>query len=135
MGDLLRVEGLVKHFPVEQGLIASKLSKKVHAVDGVSFTVRSGETLGLVGESGCGKSTTGRCLIRLIEPTAGTIEFDGKDVRALRGKDLQAFRREVQFIFQDPYASLNPRMTVGEIVWVRCLQIASLRGLVIFQNR
>ena len=116
MADLLRVEGLVKHFPVEQGLIASKLSKKVHAVDGVSFTVRSGETLGLVGESGCGKSTTGRCLIRLIEPTAGTIEFDGQDVRALRGKGLQAFRRDVQFIFQDPYASLNPRMTIGEIV-------------------
>ncbi len=116
MGDLLRVENLVKYFPVEQGLIASKLSKKVHAVDGVSFTVRSGETLGLVGESGCGKSTTGRCLIRLLEPTAGSIEFDGTDVLALKGKDLQAFRREVQFIFQDPYASLNPRMTIGEIV-------------------
>ncbi len=116
MGDLLRVEGLVKYFSTDQGLIASRLSKKVHAVDGISFTVRSGETLGLVGESGCGKSTTGRCLIRLLEPTAGTIDFDGIDVRALKGRALQEFRRDVQFIFQDPYASLNPRMTIGEIV-------------------
>lgn len=116
MSELLRVEGLKKHFGVNQGIIASRLGKKVHAVDGVSFGVNAGETLGLVGESGCGKSTTGRCIIRLLEPTDGTITFDGKDVRALRGKDLQAFRRDVQFIFQDPYASLNPRMTIGEIV-------------------
>jgi len=116
MGELLRVDGLVKHFSVDQGLLASRLSKKVHAVDDVSFAVNEGETLGLVGESGCGKSTTGRCLIRLLEPTAGSITFDGKDVLALRGKQLQAYRREVQFVFQDPYASLNPRMTIGEIV-------------------
>ncbi|MBN1193153.1 MAG: dipeptide ABC transporter ATP-binding protein [Coriobacteriia bacterium] len=116
MGELLRVENLVKYFAVEQGVIASKLSKKVHAVDGVSLSVNAGETLGLVGESGCGKSTTGRCIIRLLEPTSGSIVFDGMDVRALRGKALQGFRREVQFIFQDPYASLNPRMTIGEIV-------------------
>jgi len=116
MAELLRVENLVKHFAVDQGIIASRLSKKVHAVDGVSFDVRSGETLGLVGESGCGKSTTGRCIIRLTEPTDGRVEFDGRDVLALKGKDLQQFRREVQFIFQDPYASLNPRMTIGEIV-------------------
>jgi oligopeptide transport system ATP-binding protein len=114
--ELLRVENLVKYFSVDQGIIASRLSKKVHAVDDVSFSVNSGETLGLVGESGCGKSTTGRCLIRLLEPTSGSITFDGTDVIALRGKDLQAFRRDVQFIFQDPYASLNPRMTIGEIV-------------------
>ncbi|MRR11332.1 dipeptide ABC transporter ATP-binding protein [bacterium] len=116
MSELLRVEGLKKHFGVNQGIIASRLGKKVHAVDGVSFSVNAGETLGLVGESGCGKSTTGRCIIRLLEPTDGTITFGDKDVRSLRGKDLQAFRRDVQFIFQDPYASLNPRMTIGEIV-------------------
>jgi oligopeptide transport system ATP-binding protein len=116
MPELLRVEGLVKYFGVEQGVLASRLGKKVHAVDGVSFSVKSGETLGLVGESGCGKSTAGRCIIRLLEPTAGSVTFDGIDVRALKGKALQAFRRDVQFIFQDPYASLNPRMTIGEIV-------------------
>ena len=116
MSELLRVEGLVKHFGVEQGVLASRLGKKVHAVDGVSFTVEQGETLGLVGESGCGKSTAGRCIIRLLEPTAGSVVFDGTDVRALKGKGLQAFRRDVQFIFQDPYAYLNPRMTIGEIV-------------------
>ncbi|MHB1324514.1 MAG: ABC transporter ATP-binding protein [Coriobacteriia bacterium] len=116
MSELLRVEGLKKHFGVEQGVLASRFGKKVHAVDGVSFSVHAGETLGLVGESGCGKSTTGRCLIRLLEPSAGSIVFDGQDVLALRGKGLQAFRRDVQFIFQDPYASLNPRMTIGEIV-------------------
>ncbi|MRS11635.1 MAG: dipeptide ABC transporter ATP-binding protein [Actinobacteria bacterium] len=116
MSELLRVENLVKHFAVDQGVVASHLGKKVHAVDGVSFSVNKGETLGLVGESGCGKSTTGRCIIRLLEPSAGSITFDGTDVRSLRGKALQSFRRDVQFIFQDPYASLNPRMTIGEIV-------------------
>ncbi|MBF4509457.1 MAG: dipeptide ABC transporter ATP-binding protein [Aeromicrobium sp.] len=117
MSELLRVDGLVKYFGVEQGVLASRLGKKVHAVDGVSFQVNSGETLGLVGESGCGKSTAGRCIIRLLEPTAGSVVFDGTDVGSLKGKALQAFRRDVQFIFQDPYASLNPRMTIGEIVW------------------
>ena len=117
MGELLRVENLVKYFPVDQGVLSSRIGRKVHAVDDVSFSVNAGETLGLVGESGCGKSTTGRCVIRLLEATSGAITFDGQDVRSMRGSALKAFRREAQIIFQDPYASLNPRMTIGEIVW------------------
>jgi oligopeptide transport system ATP-binding protein len=116
VSTILSVRNLKKYFPVEQGVLLSRIGAHVSAVDDVSFDVEQGETLGLVGESGCGKSTTGRCIIRLLEPTAGEIEFEGKDVLKLRGKDLKAFRRDVQIIFQDPYASLNPRMTVGEIV-------------------
>jgi oligopeptide transport system ATP-binding protein len=116
MAPLLQVDGLTKHFHVGQGVILSRLSKTVKAVDDVSFSVDSGETLGLVGESGCGKSTTGRCINRLLEATAGKIHFEDTDVRKLHGKRLKAYRREVQFIFQDPYASLNPRMTFGEIM-------------------
>jgi oligopeptide transport system ATP-binding protein len=116
MTALLEVEGLTKHFAVSKGVIFSRLGDTVKAVDDVSFSVAQGETLGLVGESGCGKSTTGRCIIRLLEPTAGSVRFEEKDVRALKGKKLKAFRRDVQFIFQDPYASLNPRMTFGEIM-------------------
>jgi oligopeptide transport system ATP-binding protein len=116
MAPLLQVEGLVKHFHVGQGVILSHLSKTVQAVEGVSFNVDQGETLGLVGESGCGKSTTGRCINRLLEATAGKIKFEDTDVRKLRGRRLKAYRRDVQFIFQDPYASLNPRMTFGEIM-------------------
>jgi oligopeptide transport system ATP-binding protein len=108
--ELVRVRGLVKHFPVEGG------DDVVRAVDGVTFEIFRGETLGLVGESGCGKSTAGRCLLRLIEPTRGEIEFEGRDVRAMSGGELRRLRREMQVIFQDPYASLNPRMKVRDIV-------------------
>lgn len=107
---LVSIRGLVKHFPVEGS------DDVVRAVDGVTFDIRSGETLGLVGESGCGKSTVGRCLLRLIEPTAGEVRFLGNDVLSLGKKELRQARREMQIIFQDPYASLNPRMKIGDIV-------------------
>ena len=116
MAPLLEVKDLKKHFPVSQGVIFSRLGKTVKAVDDISFSVAPGETLGLVGESGCGKSTTGRCINRLLEATSGQISFEGTDVRKLHSKALKAYRRDVQFIFQDPYASLNPRMTFGEIM-------------------
>ncbi len=108
--QLVNVKGLVKHFPVEGS------DDVVRAVDGVSFAIMRGETLGLVGESGCGKSTVGRCLLRLIEPTAGQIEFAGRDVLALGKNEMRQLRREMQIVFQDPYASLNPRMKVGDII-------------------
>ena len=112
---LLRVKNLVKHFPIKGGIFG-RVSEKVHAVDGVSFELAAGETLGVVGESGCGKSTTGRCILRLIEPTSGEVWFDRKNVTALGKTELRAMARDMQIIFQDPYASLNPRMTVGSII-------------------
>jgi oligopeptide transport system ATP-binding protein len=112
---LLSVRNLVKNFAIRGGLF-SRGDDVVHAVDGVSFDIGAGETLGLVGESGSGKSTTGRCILRLIEPTAGEIWFEGRDVTALTGEALRALCRDMQIIFQDPFASLNPRMTVGAII-------------------
>ena len=108
--QLVNVRDLVKHFPVEGS------DDVVRAVDGVSFAIVRGETLGLVGESGCGKSTVGRCLLRLIEPTAGHVDFAGRDVLAMGKTEMRRLRREMQIVFQDPYASLNPRMTVGDII-------------------
>ena len=114
MSALLSVEGLTKHFPVTRGVVFQSKVGMVRAVDGISFDVAPGETLALVGESGCGKSTTGRMILRLLEASAGTIHFEGKDVRALPRRALRDLRRDMQIIFQDPYASLNPRLTVGQ---------------------
>ncbi len=114
---LLSVQHLCKEFPVESGVFGKRFSKRaVHAVNDVSFDIYAGETFGLVGESGCGKSTTGRCIMHLTRPTSGKVLFEGKDVSKMSKKELKEMRRNMQFIFQDPYASLNPRMTIGEIV-------------------
>jgi len=112
---LLRVDKLVKHFPIYRGVFQRQVGA-VHAVDGVSFDVFKGETLGLVGESGCGKSTTGRTILQLYKPTSGSVHFGGVDLAKLHGEELRHMRKKIQMIFQDPYASLNPRMTVGEII-------------------
>ena len=113
--SVLDVRGLKKHFPIYKGLL-SRIAGQVHAVDGVSFNIASGETLGLVGESGCGKSTVGRTLLKLIEPTAGEIRVDGEDITNLTPGEMLPYRRRMQMIYQDPYASLNPRMSAGDIV-------------------
>jgi oligopeptide transport system ATP-binding protein len=116
MTVILEVEDLVKHFPVQVGIVFKRTVGHVRAVDGVSFELRKGETLGVVGESGCGKSTLAQVLMRLEPPTSGRVRFHGEDVFAKRGKALQALRRSIQIVLQDPYTSLNPRMTVGDIV-------------------
>jgi oligopeptide transport system ATP-binding protein len=113
---LVRLEGLTKYFPITQGIVIQRQVGAVHAVDGVSFDIHRGETLGLVGESGCGKTTVGRTIIQLYRPTAGRVLFDGVDLCALKGEALRRMRQRMQMIFQDPYASLDPRMTIFRII-------------------
>ena len=113
---LLEARALVKHFPITRGIVFQKQVGAVQAVDGVSFEVQRGETLGIVGESGCGKTTTARLVTRLLDPTSGEVHFEGRDVTRVKGGELKALRREMQIIFQDPYSSLNPRKTVGAII-------------------
>jgi oligopeptide/dipeptide ABC transporter ATP-binding protein len=112
---ILEVRDLKKHFPVKKGILRRTVGQ-VYAVDGISFTIGEGETLGLVGESGCGKSTAGRAILRLIEPTSGTVKMMGQDIAGLSKKELRPFRKQAQIVFQDPFSSLNPRMTAGDIV-------------------
>src|SRR5882672_4077810 len=113
--SLVEIKNLKTHFPVRAGILQRPIGW-VRAVDGVSFAINEGETVGLVGESGCGKTTLGRTILRLIEPTAGEISFNGQNITQLNGSGLKTFRRQAQMIFQDPYGSLNPRMTVGNII-------------------
>jgi len=115
MQPLLEVNDLVKHFPIKRGLFA-RVAGKVHAVDGISFQVQKGRTLGLVGESGCGKTTAGKTALKLIEPTAGTIRYAGEDITGYSRQKMKPYRRQMQIIFQDPFSSLNPRQTVGAII-------------------
>jgi len=116
VSEFLRVEGLVKHFPIKRGIIFQRVTGRVHAVDGINFAINEGETLGLVGESGCGKTTTAKVVTRLIEATNGQVFFKGENIFTCDNRKMRRLRREMQIIFQDPFASLNPRMTVGNIV-------------------
>ena len=113
--DLIQVKSLKKYFPVRAGVM-QRVVDYVQAVDNVSFNIKAGETLGMVGESGCGKTTVGRTMLRLIEPTAGSVIYNGTDIFKLRSGDLKPIRRDLQIIFQDPYASLDPRVPIGELV-------------------
>lgn len=113
---LLEVNNLQMYFPVTAGIIMQRKIAEIKAVDGVTFSIRKGETLGLVGESGCGKTTTGRCILRLYEPTGGTVHYEGRNLQEMNSGEMRAMRRKMQIIFQDPYGSLNPRMTCGDIV-------------------
>jgi oligopeptide transport system ATP-binding protein len=115
-GALLQVDNLVKYFPIMRGAVIRRQVGAVHAVDGVSFNIHQGETVGLVGESGCGKSTTGRTILQLYRATSGSVMFEGHNLVTMKGEELRKMRRKMQMIFQDPYASLNPRMTVGDII-------------------
>lgn len=115
-GSLLEVTDLVKHFPIKSGLLIDRTVDQVRAVDGISFHVNKGETLGLVGESGSGKSTTCRVVLQLLKPTSGSVKFEGREIAGLKRRELRPLRREMQMIFQDPYASLNPRKRIGQIV-------------------
>src|SRR5205809_6681007 len=112
---LLSVRNLVKHFPVKKGILQQTVGQ-VHAVDGISFDIAEGETLGLVGESGCGKSTAGKAILKLIEPTAGEIRVNGERIDQLSRREMRPYRRELQVVFQDPYSSLNPRLKIAEII-------------------
>ncbi|HEX3511191.1 MAG TPA: dipeptide ABC transporter ATP-binding protein [Solirubrobacteraceae bacterium] len=116
MSALVQVRDLVKHFPLTRGIVLQRRVGEVKAVDGVSFDIEQGETLGIVGETGCGKSTTARLVMRLLDSTSGSIEFEGRDITKVKGAALKAVRREMQMIFQDPYSSLNPRKTIGSII-------------------
>jgi ABC-type oligopeptide transport system ATPase subunit len=127
---LLEVDGLKKHFPVRKGLL-SRTVGQVYAVDGISFHIAEGETLGLVGESGCGKSTAGKTILKLIEPTAGTVKLHGERIDHLRPHQMRPYRREMQVVFQDPYSSLNPRLSVGDIVAEPLVNYDVARGAVL----